>query len=183
MSKKIQVVDNTVPVAVLNGAPSARLTVPGSDEAKNGTSLSDMIRAEIAKAMAGVMAGIPVQGNSPIAQTFPAGVRAGKSSPKATPAKVEKTAKVCGAKSPNGLCGRCNGPFDAMKHYSISAVVASTKPDPETGAKAFIGLSSDADFEANPVVIVGVQRQAIVINTDKARTIHALLTAYLKQAN
>lgn len=184
-NKNRQVVDNATPIAVVNGQALPRLTEPGSVAAQTGTSLSDMIASQIAANNAQLMAGIAAMigggnaGQIPVSASL---VAMGVPSAGKTSGKPAKAPKVCGASSPDGPCQRCNGPFDARKHYSIGTVVASTKPDSD-GKSAFVGISTDSHFAENPVVIVGVQRQAIVINTAKARTIHALLTAYLKQAN
>jgi hypothetical protein len=85
----------------------------------------------------------------------------------AAPPKAE-TAKrtnksICGAKSPNGPCQKCNGPFNPIAHYTMDALHAMdgkgdkvTDPD----GRAFIGVSTDDKYWGN-VVLVGFGRDTI----------------------
>ena len=84
----------------------------------------------------------------------------------AAPAKVETGRKasknVCGMKSPNGPCKKCNGPFNPILHYTMDAL----KPmdgkgevsDPD--GRAFVGVSTDEKYWGN-VVLIGFGRDAI----------------------
>ena len=80
-----------------------------------------------------------------------------------------KNTSMCGAKSPNGPCQKCNGPFNPILHYTMDAVKAMDGKPLDTSklmtttdldGRAFIGVSTDDKYWGN-VVLVGFGRDTI----------------------
>lgn len=75
----------------------------------------------------------------------------------ATAPRVAAGAKPCGSKSPNGLCQKCAGPFNAVRHYSLQGVVELDGKGPLDMAnlkgRRFLGISTDAGYWGNVLLI------------------------------
>ena len=89
--------------------------------------------------------------------------------PKAAETGRKASTTPCGAKSPKGLCTKCNGPFNPILHYTMDAVKAMDGKPLDTSklmtttnldGRAFIGVSTDDKYWGN-VVLVGFGRDTI----------------------
>ena len=95
-----------------------------------------------------------------------------KLSGQAAEKEQSNSGKPCGAKSPNGLCQKCKGPFHPVLHYSLEAILpmdGSEQPITHQNWKSrrFLGISVDGNYWGN-VVIVGFGKDCLNLRPKNA---------------
>ncbi len=188
--ENIEVVENEVldteSTGVIADLSSSRMTVPGSDAAKNGVSLQGMVgeligarmaenNAMLLSQIAAMMGGNPPQVQAVAAVTTPKAV--GK---KAAGKGAAVVAQVVAGKAPKAE-REVKAKFDAAEYFQLGPKLVQLKPDAK-GNVAYIAKTTNPDFEANPYAVVGVQRKTIMLSLEKAAAMHALLGALLKRS-
>lgn len=132
-----------------------KLTESGTDEAKSGVSMADMIARIVTEQVAKATAGVGVE------------------TPKASAVKV-KSVKVS-VKAGKGKVVEAveREKFNAREYFSLGPSIAETADH-----TAYVAESANETYGNNPIAFIGVQRKAIMLSEAKARVMLALLTAY-----
>jgi hypothetical protein len=151
----------------------AKLTEGGTEQAKDGLSMADMIARmvaeQVAKAQLAVVGrGVGVSGGSGKVQSAK-----GKGGVKVSGGGVKRNggvSKVARGRDEERVV------FDARVHFSLGPAIAQT-----ADSAAYVAESADETYANNPIVFVGVQRKAICLSEAKARVMLALLEAYFTE--
>ena len=124
----------------------------------------------------------PARSLKPAAPRQPAHVPTAATGKLTAPAKSDAARRasksICGAKSPNGPCQKCNGPFNPVMHFTLDRLKALDGGNGDISqdwdGRAFLGISVDDKYFGN-VVLVGFGRDTINLRPKTfLRLAHAL---------